>query len=103
MDLSIQERILYHKEQALYHEKEIRVLKYQNYYQNDIEKNILKDVAKKHWVWVEEIMQKNAFKQIMPARREVVKILRDEYNYWFERIGELLWKKHASILYLYKT
>jgi len=100
---AIKKSIQEHEEKSLYHEKQARLLKSQHYNRNWIEKEILKDLAKKHWVWVEEIMWKSVYSAIMPARRELVKILRDEYNYWFQRIGDIINRHHASVMYLYKT
>jgi chromosomal replication initiation ATPase DnaA len=60
-------------------------------------------VAKKYWVWKEEMLSDTRIQEVVKARKELIYILKNRYNYTFQRIGDILWWKHHSwIIYLYK-
>lgn len=102
MDKIIIDRIKEHNEAIVHHQNMIRVLRNEQIRWNPMIDNILQQISVDYWVWVEEILWKWSWKQLMAPRRKFVRIMRDEYLYTFKMIWDLLWREHSSILYLYK-
>lgn len=93
----------YHRKKYEYYKNILLSWKYKTTIDTrEIEENVLRNIALKYEVHIDELKWPRRYKPLPQARSEAVKVFKDEFWLTFQRIATIIWQKnHTGILYLY--